>query len=234
MDKIRIGLCDEEATVVEILKKQMEAVLKETKADFEIQTFRSGESIYKKAEDLSLVFLGMKMKRMDGISLGKKLKEKNRKCRVILMTKNLERMKDAVRIKVFRLISKPVRKEEIEEAIFGFLEEKAGEKKLAVYQNRIQYEIEQREITYLLAYGSYIEVITRSGVFRKDISLSRIEKQLDDRLFFRIHRKYIINLEKIAAYRNGNLRIGEQVIQVSRRKKKEFEKKYLEFEQMTV
>ena len=87
----------------------------------------------------------------------------------------------------------------------------------------------QRDILYINSINSAIEFHMKKGVFRKEISLYEIEEILDDRLFFRISKQYIVNLNEINSYNNGIIKINGKEIKVSVRKRKEFEKIYICF-----
>ena len=67
-------------------------------------------------------------------------------------------------------------------------------------------------------------------ILRKDCSLSELEQELSKELFFRVSRQYIVNLGQIAEYAKGSIFIQGKKILVSRRRKKEFEQAYLEYD----
>ena len=75
-----------------------------------------------------------------------------------------------------------------------------------------------------------IEVKVGKKLMRKDCMLSEIEKELDKNLFYQIDRKYIVNMLFIERYNKGMITIGGEQFQVSRRRKKMFEKAYWEFD----
>ena len=234
MEKVRIGLCDDDAVVLGMLKRQIENIMKEVEGEYEIETFSSGKELLSVIGSLNLVFLDIEMPELDGIEVGKRIQMKNPKCKIIIATGRIERFKEAFCVNAFRFVTKPFCQEEVGEAIKSYLKGRIGRTKISVYQNRVLYDIEQKDITYLSAYGSYIEVITEKGIFRKEMSLSEMEKQLEAGMFFRVHRKYIVNMAKIDTYQNGVIWVNERKIEVARRKKKEFEQRYLEFDLLTI
>ena len=67
-------------------------------------------------------------------------------------------------------------------------------------------------------------------ILRKDCSLSELEQELSKELFFRVSRQYIVNLGKITEYAKGSIHIQGKKILISRRRKKEFEQAYLEYD----
>lgn len=65
---------------------------------------------------------------------------------------------------------------------------------------------------------------------RRDISLSKMEKMLDDRLFFRISRECLVNLLLIERYNKGVIQIENYKLRVARRKQKDFEMAFQQFD----
>ena len=88
----------------------------------------------------------------------------------------------------------------------------------------------QSEIQYVVTYDSYCEYKVKDKMLRSEASLKELEKQLDQRMFFRIHRKYIVNMAQVKSYRNGILQMKDIELPVSRRKKREFEQAFMEFD----
>ncbi|MFQ7979393.1 MAG: LytTR family DNA-binding domain-containing protein [Faecalimonas umbilicata] len=58
----------------------------------------------------------------------------------------------------------------------------------------------QRDILYIEAIDSSVEVILQEGRYRKESSLTELEKKLDDKVFFRINRQCIVNMAQIEKY----------------------------------
>ena len=57
-----------------------------------------------------------------------------------------------------------------------------------------------------------------------------LENILSDILFVRVDRKYIVNLRYVKSYINDKFIIGKKTFSISRRNRKEFERKYIEFD----
>lgn len=104
-----------------------------------------------------------------------------------------------------------------------------GMKPIDLYRERVKYTFFQKDIKYVTAWDSSAEFILQGGVFRKETSLSEMEKILDTKIFFRVHRKYIVNMKWIERYENGIVVIDGEEKKVSERRRKEFEKKYTEY-----
>jgi len=103
-----------------------------------------------------------------------------------------------------------------------------GTKKIEVYRNREKYNILCKDIFFIEAVESSIEFILEEGRYRKESSLSELEKELEKATFFRINRQCIVNIDKIEKYEKGNIFIHGYIKRVSQRRKKEFQIAYRE------
>ena len=67
--------------------------------------------------------------------------------------------------------------------------------------------------------GDYIKLITTSDNIIILSSLKSFEKELPKEKFMRIHKSFIVNLEKIDTYDSKNVFIDSEKIPLSRNKK---------------
>lgn len=227
---LRVALCDDQEYILVQLKKMLQEILKKKGCQYIIEVFSSGEELISKNEYCDVVFLDIEMPGMDGIQVGEIIRQRNAECKIIMATCAIERYKEAFHIRAFRFATKPFVLEEIEEAIDAVLSLKRDDDSIELYYQRVLYKIKWKDIQYIQAYNGYSEFLVGNRIFRKEISLNSIEEQLDMQFFSRIHRQYIVNMRWIISYDNGEVRVGNQVIPVSKRKRKEFEQEYIEFD----
>ena len=227
---IKIGICDDERMIAGILKDLVQECMKELETESEVRTFDSGEKLLTEAGKLDILFLDIEMPGSDGIEVGRKLREQGDDCRIIMATSKVERFKDAFKINAFRFITKPFQKEEIKEALEAVLKTRIGMQEIELYRERNLYTFLQKDIICMMAVNSAVEFRLKEGIFRKETSLTDLEKVLDDRLFYRINKQCIVNMREIRDYRNGKILINEIEMKVSIRRKKEFEKAYMMFD----
>lgn len=230
MDGLVIGICDDQKEIVIELKKLIEAYLSAQSCSYELHMFLNGKDLLDQIDKLHIVFLDIEMPGMDGIELGRKIKQANSECKIIMATGRVDRFKDAFRIHAERFITKPFDQAEVEEALRAAALQDLGKKTIELYYMRNLYKICQCDISYIIAYNGYTEFVVGDKVFRKDSSLNEVEGVLDERIFFRINRKYMINIQWIQSYSEGTIRIEGKGFEVSRRKRKDFEQKYIEFD----
>lgn len=230
MDKIQIALCDDEKHILEQLKTMLETLLNEKSIPYEIDCFLSGIDLLEYAEKFDLVFLDIEMQEMDGIEAGLELRRKNSRCKIIMASGMVERMKEGYKLRALRFITKPFDKCELEEAVMEYCNHHIGINKIEVYKNRQIYSFMQRDIQYLFSFDSYVEIVVKGTVYRKKTSLKMLEKELDQRCFFRIHNRYIVNLYSVKNYKKGTVILESKELPISRRNQTSFERAYKEFD----
>ena len=71
-----------------------------------------------------------------------------------------------------------------------------GRKKFPVREGENIILIDPKEILYITVENSEINIVTNDGIYKSNDSLSKWEENLDNN-FFRCHRSYIVNMDKI-------------------------------------
>lgn len=235
MKKTVIGICDDELQICKIIEKKIRTILHKLYGDddeyFDIRVYCSAKDLLEKIENIDIVFLDVEMPEMDGMEAGKIIFERNPECRIIIATSNEKRYSEAFRFYAHRYLNKPLQQEEIREAIVSAVSRTVGNSTIEVYQNKIKYNIAQNEIYYIRSYNGYIQIYTANNVFTKNVSLEQMEKELDDRLFFRIHRQYIVGFKNISGFfKNIVKMINGEELEISRRNRIKFERAYVEYD----
>lgn len=230
-DVLQIAVCDDEQVVAAHLKKMVADIMEKKNQNFFVRTFLSGEELLCSEIRYDLIFLDIEMPGLDGIETGKRLQKKYPGSKIVMATGMRERVKEAFVIRAFRFVTKPFEMEELTEAIEAFLNGRIGNEEIEVYWNRNLIRVRQRDIIYVEAYDGYIELYIKGRTCRKETTLSKLKKELNEKMFFRIHRKHIINLSQIESYQKGTVCMAEgQKLLVSKRNRKEFEKAYVIFD----
>lgn len=227
---LKIAICDDEKIIIDELYEMINEILQNYKYYNQIMIFQNGEGLLEEAENLDIVFMDIEMPDKDGLQLGQQLKERNPKCKIIMATGMVERFKEAFHIRAHRFVTKPFDKEEVEEALISAIDECNIGSSIEVYCQRNRYNILQEDIQYVEAYNGYTEFEVDGNRFRKEISLAELENILSDILFVRVDRKYIVNLRYVQAYSSDTFMIGDKAFSISRRNRKDFERKYIEFD----
>jgi two-component system, LytTR family, response regulator len=85
---------------------------------------------------------------------------------------------------------------------------------------------EREDIDYVFMFEGYTIMVMKNGSNEiVDLPISKIEKKLNDRYFFRIHRSYLVNLRRIRELEINDkqllIRMRGHHLPVARRRKKQ-------------
>ncbi len=224
-----IGICDDDLKCVENLQAILQIILKEADMEWKIKTYTSGTDLLKDINNLRIVFLDIEMPDLDGIETGKYIIQKNPDCKVIIASGIIERFKEAFHINALRFVTKPFQIEELREALqtaLGYM----YDDEIALYYNRVSYAIKVKQIGVIRAINGYTEYLVSGKWYRKDITLEEAYKYVNPDFFTRISRNEIVNLSKISSYKNDLIRLEDYQTKASRRMKKIFEKRLVDFD----
>ncbi len=86
-------------------------------------------------------------------------------------------------------------------------------------------KINSEEVNLVEASGDYINIQTVKENFRVHTTLARINEKLPQDIFFKVHRSFIINLNKIIDIQDNTVLIHKSVIPISRSKRAELMKR---------
>ncbi len=90
---------------------------------------------------------------------------------------------------------------------------------LFVKVNSRLVRIDPKDILFVEAKGDYVLFKTNEKGYIVHSTIKNIEAKLDPATFIKVHRSYIVNLNKIVDIEENNLLVGDLVIPVSRSQK---------------
>lgn len=167
--------------------------------------------------------------KINGIDIAGIIREQDIKAYIVFITAYSEFVMASLKTRVFDYLIKPVYAETLEACIISINKDftKSSIKNvqtLSIKSGFVLHTINIEDITYLEKYGHILVAHTITGKIESSESLESIEKKLDNKLFFRCHKSYIVNISYISQIDYPNsiiyLKNGEKCI-VSKRCKKE-------------
>ncbi|MFY0599012.1 MAG: response regulator transcription factor [Cyclobacteriaceae bacterium] len=97
-----------------------------------------------------------------------------------------------------------------------------------VRENSLLVSVEVNKIMYFEAYGDYVKIKTPDKVHVVYSTLSKIENRISSD-FLRIHRSYIVRLDKIKNIDQSNIQIEDKIIPLSQTMKPKLMEKISKF-----
>lgn len=193
--------------------------------------------------DIQLVFLDVNMPGMTGIELAQIINGQKKTPRPhIIFISGYERYAiDGYKVNAIDYLLKPVEYESFARAVFKakvIIEDASNKEKNANYTAddflflRVEYELIKiylKNILYIEGYKDYVKIYSANvnGYIKSLITMKNLEEKLPSQSFIRIHRSFIVSLDKIDSITANMVRIGKNTIPISPQYKENF-KKYVD------
>lgn len=227
-EMIRIGICDDEPVVYQ----QVKECIKDTNfgVPLDLVYFESGSDLLKYNNTIDILLLDICIPGMDGIEIGHQLREKHIIGKIIMLTSMVERFQEAFEIEAYRFVTKPIDKEKLVKAIQEAIGTFIGCDIVEVYLDNRKYTFQQRKINYISKDSSRTEVIIGCQAFRSGRTLGEWEKELDNRLFFQVHKSYIVNLSQVDRIEDKIYLKSGEILPIAKRRRNGLIKQYMQYD----
>ncbi len=173
-------------------------------------------------EEVDLMFLDVEMPEMTGLELIDNLSYLPQ---IVLTSSNREYAYEALEYEVTDFIKKPILLKRFQKAMEKVEERhrrinevalSSAATELYVRSDGKLVRLPYDEILYFENVGDYIKVISERGMHIIYGALKTLADKLSYPRFLKVHRSYIVNLDKIVDIEDNSLVIGKKVIPISR------------------
>lgn len=228
---MRIVVCDDD----EIFGKQLIQYLQEYFQSNHlalpvIDFFNDGETLLENQENIDIAFLDVEMPGLSGIYVGEKLKCKNPRTIVFIITAYPDYLDEAMRFQVFRYLSKPLDKRRLfrnlKDALHCY---NTTVSKIAIETQNGVETVYLSDIICVETMGRKTVIYTINGSCQSIYNMQYWIEHLKMGCFFQTHRSYIVNMRYVTDFDNSMVALGESHIKayLARRKYREFKDAYL-------
>jgi DNA-binding LytR/AlgR family response regulator len=192
-----------------------------------IGSFENGNDAlaFMEKEAVDLLFLDIEMPELSGIELLNRLPILPM---IIFTTSKTEYAFDAFEFQAIDYIKKPVTAQRFEQAVTKAYETAKKRQSYQTQANDLYVREDGRfirvscdEVLFFENVGDYVRVKTTKGQYIIHGTLKSIDEKLNDARFLKIHRSFIVNLDKIKDIEENSLVIDKTVIPISRANKGE-------------
>jgi DNA-binding LytR/AlgR family response regulator len=175
--------------------------------------------------ETDLIFLDIEMPILSGFDL---LDDLPNKPQIIFVTGKTKYAFKAFDYDAVDYIHKPVTKDRFANAVNKALNlyklkhqvaAPEDEDFIFVKSNLKNRKVFLNKLKFIQALGDYVKFVTEKDNFVVLATMKSFEKQLPQDKFLRVHKSYIVNLDKIERYNSKNIEIDKQKIPLSRHKK---------------
>ncbi len=169
---------------------------------------------------VDLMLLDVEMPHVNGIELLKSLKNQPL---TILATSKKEYAIDAFECNVVDYLVKPIAVDRFFKAVFKAKEifdsssqtlDSLSKDYVFIKTNGTLIKIDIKKILWMEAFGDYVTINTSEKKYTIHSTMKSIEKKLPSQLFIRVHRSFIVSLDKIDSIDDHVIIIRDQLIPI--------------------
>jgi len=217
-NNLNILIIEDELLIAEMLKEMLLELGYTVTAI--AKNYATATDVLKKQSDINFAILDINLSETKtGLDVAKKINDEF-KIPFIFLTSYSDKktFKEAVELKPEAYLIKPFSKMDL----FTTLEIiKArtldAEKTIVIKDGHLSVKVKLSSILWLKSENVYVEVKTTEKTFVVRNSLDKFLEELNDDIFFRMHRSYAVNVNHVKAVNGQYVIIGEEKIPLSRK-----------------
>lgn len=231
---MRIAVCDDDQAI----REELFRLIQKQVSEVDIVEYQSGEELINARGNFDIYFLDIEMGMVSGMDIARRIREQEESGRqrsiIIFVTGYREYMEAAFDVNAFHYLIKP-----IDEAKFSdvfnrawkeasvFLEQ--AKKYIIVKSSGTQQKLLLKNIYYIESGNKKVIFHTTDGTLEVYGKMEELENGLGN-TFYRCHRCYLVNMEKISAYSADNIQVinGDNLL-LARKKYSDFIKTYMRY-----
>ncbi|MDX1760822.1 MAG: LytTR family DNA-binding domain-containing protein [Christiangramia sp.] len=221
-DKIRCIIVDDEPVALDILENHISRI---DKIEIIGRCKNATEAFNMiNANKTDLIFLDINMPGISGISFAKSI---NKNIKIIFTTAYREYAIEGFDLHAVDYLLKPISFERLLDAVNNFQEIHFNQSQpeykteeisdfIFVKIDRKMHKIDFSKILWIESLSDYLKIETSDGTKVTRETISSIETKLPQSKFLRIHRSFIIAIDKIESYSNEEVIIQNKSLPISR------------------
>lgn len=202
---MRIAVCDDDKIVMEDIVRMIEKCTNQAS----IKTFATGGELMKAKEEFDVLFLDIAMGDISGIEVAKNLRNQQERAGkkrgiIIFVTSYREYMEEAFDVNAYHYLVKPLDEQKFQTVLKRALkdvstEQMQNEKYILVKAMGVQKKLLLRDIYYIESSNKKVVFHLKDEKIETYGKMEELERELQ-KSFYRCHRCYLVNMEKISAY----------------------------------
>lgn len=228
---MRILICDDDTQIINEIRTCISAFFKQRKLTCPtIATYSTGDSLLKDTGAMDILFLDIEMPGINGISVGKNLKDSHPDLIIFIVTSYAEYLDDAMRFHVFRYLSKPIDRQRFYRNMADSLTLfHTFDKNIPVETKNGVIRLSSSEIVYIEACNRKVIVHTSEKDYQSVHTMQHWMDILPANLFYVSHKSYLINMKYVNSFDKSLIHLcnNKYHAYLTRRKYTDFKRTYL-------
>lgn len=230
----RIGICDDDNSLCIELTQYIKDYFDVKEDNVYTYTWKSGEELIKDLDDnieLDILFLDIELPVMNGISIGKYVREKlnNAALQIVYISYKTSYAMQLFNIHPYDFLIKPIQKENVAATISSLLQISNEDRRFFTYRvNKVCNKVLLGDIVYLESDRKHIRIIMTDGTVKEYVGRLKEEIKSLPEYFIQIGQSYVVNYRHIRECKPEHVIMdNEKQLSVSRGYKAEVTAKIL-------
>ncbi len=230
---IRIAIVDDELESLSQLVSFTKRYMEETRIDCEVITFSDGNQIVEPYQlKWDIIFMDINMKRMDGISASKIIRDFDDNVILIFITTMAKLAIKGYEVSAMDFVVKPITYihfyRKLDKAV-RLANDRNQSKSLLLSRDDRKEKVPLEKIYYVDVKAHILSFITKEYVYNMRASMNHLEMELKPFHFGRVSNSTLVNLKYVTAVETDHVVVGETRLILSRTKKKSFLEAYSKY-----
>ena len=233
---IKVLVCDDDKIITNKVNELLVSIQEKYHFELNIQIYNDGQSVMENNETYDIAIVDIEMPDVDGLTLSEELKRRNPDTVVLILTSFSDYLDSAMRIQVFRYLSKPIDAERFEKNFIEAVDCYKQISKLIIAETGDKvFTIKTKDILYIenLKHGSIIA--TKHGDYKTNKKPREwYEKINQPNCFTFSHKSFLVNLQNVINFDKNSVHFQGvnntiRIACLSQRKYYEFKKAFFDY-----
>ena len=201
----RIAVCDDSQLIVDQMKKD---ILKSPEVPCIVDTYTGGSALLAKHKNYDLIFLDIDMPGMSGIETARKVREYDKKVKIVYVTSYRDFAAQAFSVHAFSYMVKPVSQKNIHKILaeaFEYYIEEEPPVQVEFETNEGSTILDIKDIYYFEFINRKVRICIKGGELLMKGKITDIYYKMHDYNFEMPHKSYVINMYHIRSVVGGDI-----------------------------
>ncbi len=232
----KIAVCDDERIICRAIYDMIKVVSEQNDIRFETDCFTTGEELCEemKSSAYDLVILDIELPKMNGVAVGKYIREKlnNETVQIAYISSKQQYAMELFEIRPINFLIKPITKEKIQAIIDKLLKLNSVDTQIFKFKVGQEYiKLPMSQIVYFSSSGRTVTLVSNENNYVFYRTLDDIYGGLKTGHFLYIHKSFIVNYRYVRQYEYEQVTLLDgTVLPISQPRRKLIRKMILEME----
>jgi DNA-binding LytR/AlgR family response regulator len=227
-----IAICEDELNI----RKEIARLILSSSRDCILDVYETADALIQSGKRYDIYILDIQMPGMNGMELAENIRGNGDYPSpvIIFVTALREYMQDAFDVQAYHFLTKPIDEEKFHSVLDRAVAESRRRNRretIGVKASGVVHTVLLDDIMFVESIGKKVAIHTLKGVLECYGKIGEISSRLEKNpAFFRSHRCYIVNMERIASFSAKAIKLtGGQEVHLAREKYQSFIKAYAQY-----